>query len=282
MGWTGQPTIVEREDRTWAIFGGYDGHIHFMDVDTGAADPPRRRDRRHHQGHAHDRPRGLPARVLRVARQPPAGHRARPARRRPRCSGARQRVAVQPVHLERRLGLLADHHRRLHDRRQREQPLLGGQAQPLLRRGRPRASGPRGRVHRRGVGRAGDRRQRRRRARLGRELGDRRRRRRLLRHLGWARAGLRPVRSRRGRDARAGVPLLHRGRQRRVGGRRRGGLPLRRRAERPTVAPDHPSRRPAAEARSARSRRTRSCGPSRRRRWPSRASTARRRCWTTS
>ena len=35
MGWTGQPTIVERDDRTWAIFGGYDGHIHFMDVDTG-------------------------------------------------------------------------------------------------------------------------------------------------------------------------------------------------------------------------------------------------------
>jgi outer membrane protein assembly factor BamB len=35
MGWTGQPVIVEREDRTWAIFGGYDGHIHFMDVDTG-------------------------------------------------------------------------------------------------------------------------------------------------------------------------------------------------------------------------------------------------------
>jgi outer membrane protein assembly factor BamB len=35
MGWTGQPTIVEREDRTWAIFGGYDGHIHFMDPATG-------------------------------------------------------------------------------------------------------------------------------------------------------------------------------------------------------------------------------------------------------
>ena len=35
MGWTGQPTIVERDDRTWAIFGGYDGHLHFMDVDTG-------------------------------------------------------------------------------------------------------------------------------------------------------------------------------------------------------------------------------------------------------
>ncbi len=35
MGWTGQPTIAEREDRTWAIFGGYDGHIHFMDADTG-------------------------------------------------------------------------------------------------------------------------------------------------------------------------------------------------------------------------------------------------------
>ena len=36
MGWTGQPTIVERDDRTWAIFGGYDGHLHFMDVETGA------------------------------------------------------------------------------------------------------------------------------------------------------------------------------------------------------------------------------------------------------
>jgi outer membrane protein assembly factor BamB len=35
MGWTGQPVIAEREDRTWAIFGGYDGHIHFMDAVTG-------------------------------------------------------------------------------------------------------------------------------------------------------------------------------------------------------------------------------------------------------
>lgn len=35
MGWTGQPTIVERDDRTWAIFGGYDGHVHFMDAATG-------------------------------------------------------------------------------------------------------------------------------------------------------------------------------------------------------------------------------------------------------
>lgn len=39
MGWTGQPTIVERPEgaatRTWAIFGGYDGHIHFVDALTG-------------------------------------------------------------------------------------------------------------------------------------------------------------------------------------------------------------------------------------------------------
>jgi outer membrane protein assembly factor BamB len=35
MGWTGQPVIAEREDRRWAIFGGYDGHIHFMDALTG-------------------------------------------------------------------------------------------------------------------------------------------------------------------------------------------------------------------------------------------------------
>ncbi len=35
MGWTGQPLIAEREDRRWAVFGGYDGHIHFMDALTG-------------------------------------------------------------------------------------------------------------------------------------------------------------------------------------------------------------------------------------------------------
>ena len=35
MGWTGQVTLAEREDRTWAIFGGYDGNIHFMDPATG-------------------------------------------------------------------------------------------------------------------------------------------------------------------------------------------------------------------------------------------------------
>ena len=35
MGWTGQPTIAVRDDRTWAIFGGYDGNIHFMDAVTG-------------------------------------------------------------------------------------------------------------------------------------------------------------------------------------------------------------------------------------------------------
>jgi hypothetical protein len=35
MGWTGQPTIAVHEDRTWAVFGGYDGNIHFMDADTG-------------------------------------------------------------------------------------------------------------------------------------------------------------------------------------------------------------------------------------------------------
>jgi outer membrane protein assembly factor BamB len=35
MGWTGQPVLVERDDRTWVIFGGYDGHVHFMDAATG-------------------------------------------------------------------------------------------------------------------------------------------------------------------------------------------------------------------------------------------------------
>jgi outer membrane protein assembly factor BamB len=35
MGWTGQPLIAEHDGRRWAVFGGYDGHIHFMDAITG-------------------------------------------------------------------------------------------------------------------------------------------------------------------------------------------------------------------------------------------------------
>lgn len=35
MGWTGQPAVVERGGRTWAVFGAYDGAIHFVDADTG-------------------------------------------------------------------------------------------------------------------------------------------------------------------------------------------------------------------------------------------------------
>jgi outer membrane protein assembly factor BamB len=35
MGWTGQPLIAEHEGRRWAVFGGYDGHIHFMDAISG-------------------------------------------------------------------------------------------------------------------------------------------------------------------------------------------------------------------------------------------------------
>jgi len=35
MGWTGQPAVFERDDRTWAVFGAYDGAVHFVDADTG-------------------------------------------------------------------------------------------------------------------------------------------------------------------------------------------------------------------------------------------------------
>ena len=35
MGWTGQPAIFERDGRTWAVFGAYDGAIHFIDAETG-------------------------------------------------------------------------------------------------------------------------------------------------------------------------------------------------------------------------------------------------------
>jgi outer membrane protein assembly factor BamB len=34
-GWTGQPSVFEREGRTWVVFGAYDRSIHFVDYDTG-------------------------------------------------------------------------------------------------------------------------------------------------------------------------------------------------------------------------------------------------------
>jgi hypothetical protein len=35
MGWTGQPLVFDRDGRRWLVFGGYDGHVHFMDGITG-------------------------------------------------------------------------------------------------------------------------------------------------------------------------------------------------------------------------------------------------------
>jgi WD40 repeat protein len=34
-GWTGQPTVHERDGRTWLIFNAYDGAVHFVDALTG-------------------------------------------------------------------------------------------------------------------------------------------------------------------------------------------------------------------------------------------------------
>jgi outer membrane protein assembly factor BamB len=34
-GWTGQPAVFERDDRTWVVFGAYDRAIHFLDAATG-------------------------------------------------------------------------------------------------------------------------------------------------------------------------------------------------------------------------------------------------------
>jgi PQQ-like domain len=34
-GWTGQPSVFEREGRTWVVFGAYDRNIHFVDYETG-------------------------------------------------------------------------------------------------------------------------------------------------------------------------------------------------------------------------------------------------------
>ena len=34
-GWTGQPAVVSYNERTWVIFGAYDGAVHFLDAETG-------------------------------------------------------------------------------------------------------------------------------------------------------------------------------------------------------------------------------------------------------
>lgn len=34
-GWTGQPTVHVRDGRTWVVFNGYDGAVHFVDGTTG-------------------------------------------------------------------------------------------------------------------------------------------------------------------------------------------------------------------------------------------------------
>ncbi len=34
-GWTGQPTVHVRDGRTWVVFNGYDGAVHFIDGSTG-------------------------------------------------------------------------------------------------------------------------------------------------------------------------------------------------------------------------------------------------------
>lgn len=34
-GWTGQPAVFEREERTWVVFGAYDRHLHFLDAADG-------------------------------------------------------------------------------------------------------------------------------------------------------------------------------------------------------------------------------------------------------
>ena len=34
-GWTGQPTVHVREGRTWLVFNGYDGAVHFVDAENG-------------------------------------------------------------------------------------------------------------------------------------------------------------------------------------------------------------------------------------------------------
>lgn len=34
-GWTGQPSVFERNGRTWVVFGAYDRKVHFLDAETG-------------------------------------------------------------------------------------------------------------------------------------------------------------------------------------------------------------------------------------------------------
>ena len=141
MGWTGQPTIAVRDDRTWAIFGGYDGHIHFMDADTGERILPDVETGDIIKGTPTIDPDGFPL-VYSGSRDDLCGSSPSTGPGQAEVLWTLDSESVAPEPVERRLGLVADHPRRLHDRGQREQPLLGHQAQPLLRRGRAGAGRP--------------------------------------------------------------------------------------------------------------------------------------------
>ena len=77
-GWTGQPAVFERDGRTWVVVRRLRPRRPLPRRRDRRAHPARLPDRRHHQGLGHRRPRRLPARLLRLARQLLPRHRHRP------------------------------------------------------------------------------------------------------------------------------------------------------------------------------------------------------------
>ena len=152
-GWTGQPSVFERDGRTWVVFGAYDRAIHFVDYDTGEDIIPPFPTGDIIKGSVTIDPDGMPLvysgsrdnklHVVAFDRPEPTGSWSLDPN-------------GQPHQVERRLGRLAADHRRLPLRGRRELAVPRGQAQPDDRRQRPGAGQPQPGVQHAGLGRRAD------------------------------------------------------------------------------------------------------------------------------
>ena len=123
-GWTGQPHVIVGEDGAIEVrINAYDGAYHFLDGMTGEPVRPKLQTGDLAKGSATSDPGRLPPVLRGVARQLPAGDRARPTRADGAVGGELAHERAEP-RVEQRLGRRAARDRRLPARGRRELVVL--------------------------------------------------------------------------------------------------------------------------------------------------------------
>ena len=108
-GWTGQPSVFERDGSTWLVVGAFSRNVHFLDADTGKRLLPDFRTGDIIKGSVTIDPDGYPARLHRQPRQQIPDHCLRRGRAPGAVGSGRVRGGTDPV--ERRLGQRGHGHR---------------------------------------------------------------------------------------------------------------------------------------------------------------------------